>query len=261
MKIAVCVKQVPVSDKVKMDEVTHALIRENSEMDLNPSDACALTEAIHIKEMCGATIDVFTMGADMAKTVLYKCIAMGADEGYLVSDRAFAGGDSLGTAKVLAEAIRLTDTYDLIICGALSSDGATGQVGPMISEILGISSVSSIKKIGDLDGEKFNVYKSWKGQLLHMQVECPALFTVELGSNLPILPTLRNQMKAKKKELHIITNEVLKLDASQIGFDGALSVVTDVMPVKPAGKHSIMLEGSMEEVVKKTIDLIKEASV
>lgn len=261
MKIAVCVKQVPVSDKVKMDEVTHSLVRENTEVDLNPSDACALTEAIHVKEKYGGTIDVFTMGSEMAKTVLYKCIAMGADEGYLISDKVFAGGDSLGTAKVLAEAIRQTGTYDLIICGALSSDGATGQVGPMISELLNIPSVTSIKKIGDKEDDAFHLYKSWKGQLLHMKACFPMLLTVALGSNSPILPTLRNQMKAKKRDLHLVTNIDLQLDSKDIGLDGALSLVTDVKPVEQSGKHSIMLEGSMEEVAKKAMELIKEASV
>ena len=261
MKIAVCIKQVPVSDKVKMDPITHNLLRENTEMDMNVADMNALTEAIHIKEKTSCTIDVYTMGADQARSVLYKALAMGADQAYLVSDRAYAGGDSLATAKVLAAALRQCGPYDLILCGAIASDGATGQVGPMLAQLMEIPSVTEGKKIAVTGEGRMEICKSRKGILNHMEVTLPALFTVALGSNTPILPTLRNQMKAKKREIHILTNQELNLQPAEIGLAGALSLVTDTREAARSGKQSIMLQGSLEDLAEQTLRLLREARV
>lgn len=257
MKIAVCIKMVPNSDQVKIDPVTHNLIRENTELIVNPSDLNALTEAMHVKEMTQGTIDVFTMGSKEAEGGLYTAMAIGADRAFLVSDRAFAGGDSIGTARVLAAAIKKVDTYDLIICGALSADGATGQVGPMIAEELQIPSVSLIKAVENADDHKVVVAKSFRGKKMFLSCNLPCLLSTGLGVNNPILPTLRNQMKAKKKEIGVLTNSELNLDTAIIGKAGALSVVTDTYEYERAGSHSQMLEGDSTSVaaqIKKLMD-------
>lgn len=259
MKIAVCIKQVPVSEKVRMDPVTHNLIRENTEMGVNPADLNALTEAVQLKKETGGLIDVFTMGTLAARSVLVTALAMGADEAYLVTDRLFAGGDSLGTAKVLAAALHETDQYDVVICGSISSDGATGQTGPMMAQLMNLTSVSDVKKIAKQDDQILEVDKSWKGKLVRLKVQTPLLLTVSLGSNAPILPTLRNRMKAKKKEIHEITNDLLGLEINSIGGKGAKSLVTDTILIKKSGKQSHMLTGSLDEIADQVLALIKEA--
>lgn len=259
MNIAVCIKQVPVSDQVKMDPVTHSLIRENTEMTINPADLNALTEAIELKKKSGGIIDVFTMGADGAKSILYTALAMGADEAYLVTDRVFAGGDSLGTAKVLKQAIKKTGEYDLVVCGALASDGATSQVGPMLAQLFGMPSVADVKKIAGLKEDKVSVCKSWKGKLALLNMQLPGLVTVSLGCNTPVLPTLRNQMKAKKKEIHFIANEDLHISESEIGLKGAKSLVTDTYLREWSGKHSEMISGTSAEAAVKILEILKEA--
>ena len=259
MNIAVCIKQVPVSDKVKMDPITHNLLRENTEMDINVADMNALTEAIHMKEKTSCSIHVYTMGSEKARSVLYKALAMGADQAYLVTDRAFAGGDSLATAKVLAAALNKGGPYDLILCGAIASDGATGQVGPMLAQLMELPSVTEGKKLAVTGEDKMEVFKSWKGRLHHMEITLPALCTVALGSNTPILPTLRNQMKAKKREIHILTNQDLNLEAAEIGLIGARSLVTETKPAAWSGKHSKMLQGSLEDMAEETLKLLREA--
>lgn len=258
MKIAVCIKMVPNSDQVKIDPKTHNLIREDVEMVINPSDMNALTEAIHIRELAGGTIDVFTMGIADAKNILYTALAIGADRAFLVTDRAFAGGDSLGTARVLAASVKNTDEYDLVLCGALSADGATGQVGPMMAELLGLSSVSLIKTVEEISEKSITVSKSYKGQKLLLELSMPCLFTVGLGVNQPVLPTLRSQMKAKKKEIQVITNTELGIDPSIIGKAGALSVVTDTYENAKSSTRSHMLEGDVTAVAKKIKDLMDE---
>lgn len=261
MKIAVCMKQVPVSEQVKIDSATHRLVRENTEMGINAADLNALTEAIQLKKQEGDSVHVFTMGTPDAKSLLYTALAMGADEGYLVTDRCFAGGDSLGTARVLAKALEYTGEYELVICGSVASDGATGQVGCMMAQCMNIPSVAEVKKIGKTGKGSIEVYKSWKGKLVHLQLQMPAMLTIALGCNTPILPTLRNQMKAKKKEIHQITNQELGMEVETIGLEGAKSLVTDTVLIDHTGKHSQMLEGSLDEMTDQVIDLMKGARI
>lgn len=259
MKIAVCIKQVPVSGQVRMDPVTHSLVRDNTEMGINAADLNALTEAIRIKKQIGGSIDVFTMGTSGAKAVLFTALAMGADEGYLVTDRHFAGGDSLGTGRVLVKALEHIGTYDLVVCGCIASDGATGQVGPMMAQWMDLPSVTEVKKISKVELSSLNVHKTWQGKLVHLTLRLPALITVSLGCNTPILPTLRNQMKANKKVIHEITNEELHIESDAIGLSGAKSLVTETVLIEKTGKRSQILTGSFDEIADQVLNLIKEA--
>lgn len=259
MKIAVCIKMVPNSDQVKIDPISHNLIRENVELIVNPSDMNALTEAMRVRELTQGTVDVFTMGSRETESGLYTAMAIGADRAFLVSDRAFAGGDSIGTARVLAAAIKKTGDYDLIICGALSSDGATGQVGPMIANELSIPSISLVKMVERADANGITVSKSFHGKRMYISCKTPCMISTGLGVNNPILPTLRNQMKAKKKEITVITNEELSLETSLIGKEGALSVVTDTFEAKRTGNTSKMIDGDVNSVASQIKDMIDEA--
>lgn len=152
-----------------------------------------------------------------------------------------------------------TDQYDVVICRSISSDGATGQTGPMMAQLMNLTSVSDVKKIAKQDDQILEVDKSWKGKLVRLKVQTPLLLTVSLGSNAPILPTLRNQMKAKKKEIHEITNDLLGLEINSIGGKGAKSLVTDTLLIKKSGKQSHMLTGSLDEIADQVLALIKEA--
>lgn len=261
MKIAICIKQVPACDKVNMDPENHRLIRENAEMMVNPADLNALTAALELKEETGSSLDVFTMGTEGAKSALITALAMGADEAFLVTDRAFAGGDSLGTAKVLKAAIESKGKYDLIVCGSLASDGATGQVGPMLAQLFDVPSITEVKKIIKLNGQEqhLEVSKTWKGKALCLKMTLPGVVTIALGSNAPILPTLRNQMKAKKREIPVITNEELALNPGEIGLSGAKSLVTDTYLRENSGKRSIPIEGTVEEQAVQILKLLQKA--
>ena len=136
MKIHVCVKQVPASNETLLDPVTHTIIREGTQSILNPFDAYAVEEAVRIKARCGGTVTAFTMGIPAAEGILRRVIAVGADDAVLLTDRAFAGSDTLATARTLAAAIRKKGMPDLILCGKMATDGDTAQVGPMLAECL-----------------------------------------------------------------------------------------------------------------------------
>ena len=133
MNIAVLIKQVPVSNDVSVDPVTHALVRASSEGMINPSDLNAIEAALVLKEQTEGKVVVFTMGPPDAEKALRDAMALGCDESCLITDRVFGGADTIATAKVLAEGIKKYGEFDLIMGGALSADGATGQVGAMVA--------------------------------------------------------------------------------------------------------------------------------
>ena len=246
---------------MQVDPVTHKLMRDNDETEVNPSDLNAVTAAIKLKNAISGTVDVFTMGPPAAEKALITCLAMGADEAYLLTDYAFSGSDSLGTAKVLATAIRHTDEYDLILCGDASSDGATGQVGPMLAELLKIPSATDVRRVENCDNNKIQVLRTFKDQRVRLKISLPCLITVGIGSNAVILPTLRSQMKANKKTILHITNKDLNLDGNTIGLHGAKSSVIETYARAGRAKQAIMLSGSAKEVAEQMMNLIgKEES-
>src|SRR6056297_553406 len=142
MKIIVCVKQVPDTTEVKIDSETNTLIRKGVPSIVNPFDRNALEAAVQLKEEHGGTVIVLSMGPPQAKDALKECLSVGADEAYLVSDKAFSGADTLATSYTLAAAIKKIGNYDLIICGKQAIDGDTAQVGPEIAEHLDIAQVT-----------------------------------------------------------------------------------------------------------------------
>jgi len=137
MKIVVCVKQVPDTNEVKIDPKTGTLIRDGVPSIINPDDKNALEGALQLKDTYGGHVTVITMGPPQAKVALEEALAMGADEAILVTDRAFAGADTLATSHALAAAIKNLD-YDIIFAGRQAIDGDTAQVGPEIAEHLGM---------------------------------------------------------------------------------------------------------------------------
>ena len=147
MKIVVCVKQVPATGEQRLDPVTGTVIREGVASILNPFDAYALEEAVRLKERLGGEITALSMGVPSAQETLRRALAVGADRAVLLSGRAFAGADTLATARALALAIRKLGGADLVLCGRMATDGDTAQVGPMLAELLGIPHAADVSRI------------------------------------------------------------------------------------------------------------------
>ena len=157
MKIIVCVKQVPDTTEVRIDKETNTLIREGVPSILNPDDANALEQALAFKDANeDVHITVVSMGPPQADVMLRECLAMGADEAVLLSDRAFGGSDTWATSNAIAAGIRAIGDYDLILAGRQAIDGDTAQVGPQISEKLGIPQVTYVEGL-EVDGKKLTV--------------------------------------------------------------------------------------------------------
>ena len=149
--IVVCAKQVPDTNEIRINPETGTLIRDGVPSILNPDDANALEEALKIKDMDpdNVHVTVVSMGPPQADQMLFECIAMGADEGILFSDRAVGGSDTWATSNAITAVIKKLD-YDMIFAGRQAIDGDTAQVGPQIAEKLDLPQVTYVQKLKSL---------------------------------------------------------------------------------------------------------------
>ena len=186
---------------------------------ISPFDEQAVEAALRIKDAQGGKITAISLGINLLRDVVKKPLSMGADELILLEDEAFAEGDSWSTAYALAMAIKKIGEYDLILCGREASDWNSGQVGSGIAEILGLPSVTLVKKIDVMDG-KMKVERLTADGYEVIEVPLPAVVTVsnELGE--PRYPTIKGIMAAKKKEPTVWKPADLELDPAQVGASG-----------------------------------------
>ena len=227
MKIIVCIKQVPDTQKVKVDEKTGVLIRDGIESKMNPFDLFGLETAIKIKEKMGASIAVLTMGPPSAKSILTEAFALGADEAYLLTDRKFAGADVLATSFTLAQGVKYIDEhFDLIICGKQTTDGDTAQVGPAMSEHLGIPHVSWVTELIDVNEYAITFKQDLLDATATATMTYPCLITVEKDIFQPRLPSYRLKQDTSKKEINMITLDKLEVtDPDRYGLAGSATQV------------------------------------
>jgi len=183
MKIIVCIKQVPDTTEVRIDQKTGTLIREGVPSIINPDDKSGIEAALVLKEKYGAHITLLSMGPDQAELALIEGLAMGADRAILLSDRAFAGSDTWATSLALAYAIKKID-YDVIICGRQAIDGDTAQVGPQIAEHLSLPQVSYVTSI-EKEENSLKVKKVFEDFSQNIRIKMPCMITVLKEINQP----------------------------------------------------------------------------
>lgn len=183
MNILVCIKQVPDTTEVKLDPKTGTLIRDGVPSIINPDDKAGLEEALNLKDKYGANVCVLTMGPPQAKNALREALAMGADRAILLTDRAFAGADTLATSSTIAGAIKNLD-YDLIIAGRQAIDGDTAQVGPQIGEHLKIPTITYVEKL-EIENDKVLVNRAFEDGHQIIEAKMPLLITTLKEMNTP----------------------------------------------------------------------------
>jgi electron transfer flavoprotein beta subunit len=198
MDILVCVKQVPDTTEVKIDPKTNTLIRQGVPSIVNPFDKNAVEAALQLKEKHGGKVTVISMGPPQAKDALKECLAMGADEAALISDRAFGGADTLATSYTLAAGIRKLGKFDVIICGKQAIDGDTAQVGPEIAEYLDIPQITYVAKV-EVNGDIARVEREHEEGYEIIETTLPVLLTVVKSINEPRFPTVKGTMKRTVK--------------------------------------------------------------
>ncbi|MCD6125096.1 electron transfer flavoprotein subunit beta/FixA family protein [bacterium] len=261
MRIFVCVKEVPDTTDVKIDPKTGTLIREGVPAILNPFDMSALEEALQIKdEKPDTKVFVISMAPPHAEKNLRQTIAMGADEVYLITDRAFAGSDTLATSYTLATAIKHLGGADLIFTGKQAIDGDTAQTGPGIAEWLGIPQVTFVKRIKELRDDSIIVERSTEVGYEIVEVKLPAVLTIIKGDKDPRLPSLRGMLKAKKATIKKLSAKDLPVDENLIGLDGSPTKVDKIFtPEKRAAGEKF--EGEPEELAKIIVEKLKEMNI
>jgi electron transfer flavoprotein beta subunit len=263
MHIVVCVKQVPDTKIIKINPKTNTLDRRSAPAILNPYDGHAVQEAVKIKEKTGGTISVLSMGPPQATAVIKKSIEIGADRGYLISDRAFAGADTLATSYALSKALERINKelpVDMVICGKHAIDGDTGQVGPGIARRMDIPPVTSVIEVAEVNEKEKTVLikrKLTNGYEL-IQAELPCLLTVEKEINDIEYSPMTNMIKAARYEPIIWSvNDLENVERTQLGLKGSPTIVGKMFtPPRPEGGKK--LEGSADEQVNQLMEILME---
>ncbi|MCF8054268.1 MAG: electron transfer flavoprotein subunit beta/FixA family protein [Deltaproteobacteria bacterium] len=262
--ILVCVKQVPEPghfQHLRLDKGTGTLIRSGIPLVLNPLDKHALEAALAIKDAYGATITAITMGPPSVKKVIEGALALGVDEGVLLSDSAFAGSDTLATAKIIARAISLSGNYDLILCGDESVDGATRQVPVQLAVLLGIPYVTAVKGFSFSGNGALSVEKKIGGDTAVLEVKTPALLALTKGINQPRLPTIAGIIATKNKKIRELT--ALECFGSppnnQISTTAVPASPTEVfsLGIMAPRKGASMIDGSLEKTTKELAKILQ----
>jgi len=254
----VCIKQVPEGTEVEIDEEKGILKREGVESKLNVYDAYALEAAVRLKEQYGGTVTVISMGPPQAAAVIREAYTLGADEGYLLSDRAFAGADTLATSYTLSEAIRRLPPFDLIFCGMQTTDGDTAQVGPGIAELLSLPHASYVTKIHELAGDGIIVDTDMGDGIETLKIKLPCLLTCTKEVNEPRLPSYKLKKATRGKKITIWDSKALSgANAAYFGLSGSPTQVERIFP-PPRGRDKEMWEGSPEELGRRFYHKLKE---
>ncbi|NLF01150.1 MAG: electron transfer flavoprotein subunit beta/FixA family protein [Anaerolineales bacterium] len=238
MRILVPIKQVPETNEVKMDEESGTMIRAGVTSIVNPLDLYAIEEAILLREAHGGSVTVISMGPQTAITAIREAISMGCDDGYLLTDRRFAGSDTWATAYVLSEAIRKLGAFDLVICGERATDGDTGQVGPELAAFLDVPILSYVAGL-QVDGDSVVARRLVETGYESYRCPLPLVVTVVKEIAYPRLPTLRGKQRAKQLTVPAWDNSNLQLDEQRIGLAGSPT------RVKRISRPRVSREGEM----------------
>jgi electron transfer flavoprotein alpha/beta subunit len=229
-EIIVLIKQVPDPKEYVRIREDGTLDRERARAVINQCDRSALEAAIEIKEKIGAKITAISMGPAKAEDALREALAMGVDEAILISDRKLRGSDTLATSYVLQRAIRKIGHYDLILCGAETTDGGTGQVGPQVAEFLGVPQVTYVEEF-EVKDEHVEAKRALEGRYELVRTRLPALLAITSGTFPPRNTTLSGIMKAVKKQVPIWSTAFIEAEDNRVGLMGSPTKIMKVEKV------------------------------
>jgi electron transfer flavoprotein beta subunit len=259
MNILVFVKRVPDTEsRIRIQHATRTIVEEGLNFVISPYDEYAVEEALRIKEAKGGTVRVVAVGRDEAATVLRKCLAMGADEAFLIKDDAAETYDGLRTARIIARAVeRKLGGADLLLFGRQSVGADNGQVPAMAAELLGLPQATVVTKL-EIDGASATALREIEGGMEKVALTLPAVVTAQKGLNEPRYETLKGIMAAKKKPVPVITLEELGFGAGDL----AATVEVTGLDVPAARQAGRILQGDPAETARELVRLLRnEAKV
>ena len=259
-KIIICAKQVPDTNEIKIDPVTKTLMREGVPSILNHDDANAMEEALKIKDMYPDThITVISMGPPQAKDLLIECLAMGADEAVLASDRALGGSDTWATSNALAAAIRKVGKFDLVFAGRQAIDGDTAQVGPQLAEKLDIPQVTYVKEFEiDKDMKTITVKRALEDGYELIKIKTPCMLTAIKELNTPRYMTISGIFDSCKKDIPTWGAKELAVDVDrEVGLLASPTNVFRSFTPAPKGKGVMIEADTVKESAQKLLINLK----
>lgn len=288
MHIVVCVKAVPSSTEVKMDPVTHTIVRDGRESVVNPFDAAALEVALAIKDERAATgegcrVSVLSMGIPATEALLRDGIARGASDALLLSDRAFAGADTLATSYALSCGIRelgsasMNDVAasgasehgeaapgpslpDLILCGKMAVDGDTAQIGPELAGLFDMPCVTDVRELVAIERGRVTVRHATDAGIELVEVPLPAVLTVAKDIAQPRMPSIAGVRAAAGAPVAVLSAARVQADPARSGLAGSpTQVVRSFVPER--SDTCEVLEGSVPEQAARIIALAEEAGL
>lgn len=262
-RVIVCVKPVPdpqAWDRLRLDPVTKTLIREGIPSVINPLDRHALEAALEIKDAHAAEVVILSMAPAAAQPVLREALSLGADRAVLLSDKAFAGSDTLATSRILAAGIHRLQPFDLICCGNFTLDGSTAQVPSQIAELLGIPNIMHVSRMEPDGEERLLITQKIEHGYVRLEAEPPLLLSFTKEANTPRLGSFLEILAAEKRELAVWTNADLDLEEALIGLKGSPTQMADLLVIQK-GREGLRLEGSPEEMAQQLADKIHRLGV
>jgi electron transfer flavoprotein beta subunit len=266
MNILVCIKQVPDTTEIKIDPVTNTLIREGVPSIVNTFDTYALETAVKLKDADPTTkVIVATMGPEQAKEALKSCLSVGADQAYLVSDRAFGGSDTLATSYVLSCVVKEIEkregkAIDLIFCGKQAIDGDTAQVGPELAELLNIPQLTYALEVS-MEGGKVRARRETEDGYEVVEAVLPALVTVTKTAYEPRYASVKSKMAANRAVITVLSAADFAVDTERSGLKGSPTKVRKTyVPQKKKGGVKIQ-EETADLAVAKLTALLSDAGV
>jgi electron transfer flavoprotein beta subunit len=258
MEITVCIKQVPGTSEVEVDEKTGVLKRDGIDSKMNPYDLYAIETAVQLKEAHGAHITAISMGPPQAAEVVKEAFMMGVDEGALLTDRKFAGADVLATSYTLAQGVKKAGNPDLVICGKMTTDGDTAQVGPEMAEFLGIPHIANVLRILEVREQSIIVEMDMPSTIEVAEIAFPCLITVEKGIFQPRLPSFKLKMATKDKKIPYYSMQDFEdTDERNYGLNGSPTQVKRIFPPEGNLDHE-MWGGSNAELSEQLFGKLKE---
>lgn len=258
MNIAVCVKQVPDTADIKWTE-HNTIQREGVESVINPFDSYALETALRLKDKDSAVkITALTMGPLQAEEIIRKAISIGVDGGFVVSDKKFAGADTVATGRTLATAIKtkIEENTDLVLCGQFATDGDTAQTGPTISTNLGYALVTYVKEIEKVENGYIFAKREVEDGLETLKVKLPAVLCMLKCDYEPRRPLIKGFKTAQNAKILFYSHEDIGIEPERVGLKGSPTCVSKAFRPKQKVSGEIFENISSDNAVEKIFEVL-----
>jgi electron transfer flavoprotein beta subunit len=261
--IVVCIKQVPHPDyisRISLDPATGSIRREGVPAVINPSDRNALEAALSIRDDFSGKVIVLTMGPPQARKAVEDALAMGADTGILICDRALAGADTLATARTLAYGIAQIEHFDLVLCGDTTIDSGTGQVAVQLAQFLDLPCVTDVEELTCETEQSLLVKRAWERGYIRARAKLPAVIGVTAKANQPRLPNILGIMAVAQKEIIEWNCVDTGADVERVGLGGSPTQIFEVTEFH-ARRQGEIFQGPPEETVNLAVDQLVKLEV